>query len=117
VVLVSRLSTLFMGAMAFLVATKFQSILKTLGLASEIMAEGLFIPGMAMLFLRKKLPAAGFLSLTLGGGFSLIGFLSELRVLPFHLPSWPYSVPYGVGLSLMGFLAGFVVEKYVRRVN
>ncbi len=66
IVLVSRLSTLFVGGLAFIVATKFQSILKTLGLASEIMAEGLFIPGIAMIFLRKKLPMAGFLSLAFG---------------------------------------------------
>jgi len=48
-----------------------QSILKTLGLASEIMAEGFFIPGVAMFFLHKKRPAAGFLSLFLGGGYAL----------------------------------------------
>jgi len=111
IVLVSRLSTLFMGGFAFLVATKFQSILKTLGLASEIMAEGLFIPGIAMLFLKKKLPMAGFLSLLLGGGYSLVRFLCEIKLLPLSWPSWPYSVPYGLGLSLAGFVAGFVIEK------
>lgn len=114
IVLISRLSTLFMGIVAFLVATRFQSILKTLGLASEIMAEGLFIPGMAMLFLKKKMPLAGFLSLILGGGFSLLSFLGELRLSPFHLPSWPFSVPYGIGFCLIGFGVGFVVEKYAR---
>jgi len=114
IVLVSRLSTLFVGTMAFLVATKFQSILKTLGLASEIMAEGLFIPGIAMIFLKKKLPTAGFLSLLLGGGFSLIGFLCEVNLLPFRLPPWPYSLPYGLTLSLMGFIIGIIIDKHVR---
>jgi SSS family solute:Na+ symporter len=114
IVLVSRLSTLFVGGFAFLVATKFQSILKTLGLASEIMAEGLFIPGMAMIFLKKKLPMAGLLSLLLGGGYSLVRFLCEIKLLPLSWPSWPYSVPYGLGLSLAGFVVGFVIEKYRR---
>lgn len=115
VVLAGRVSTLLVGGAAFLIATRFQSILKTLGLASEIMAEGLFIPGMAMVFLRKKLPLAGFLSLFLGGGFSVIGFLSELDLLSLSWPSWPYSVPYGLGLSLAGFLAGFAVEIYIKK--
>jgi SSS family solute:Na+ symporter len=114
IILVSRLSTLFVGGLAFLVATKFQSILKTLGLASEIMAEGLFIPGMAMIFLKKKLPMAGLLSLLLGGGYSLVRFLCEIKLLPLSWPSWPYSVPYGLGLSLAGFVVGFVIEKYRR---
>jgi len=114
IVLVSRLSTLFVGGFAFLVATRFQSILKTLGLASEIMAEGLFIPGIAMIFLKKKLPMAGFLSLLLGGGYSLLRFLCEVKLLSLSWPSWPYSVPYGLGLSLAGFVAGVVIEKYRR---
>lgn len=112
VVLVSRLSTLLVGGMAFLVATKFQSILRTLGLASEIMAEGLFVPGIAMIFLKKKLPKAGLLSLLLGGGFSFVGFMSEAKIFPFTLPPWPYSLPYGLGLSLFGFGLGFVLEKF-----
>jgi SSS family solute:Na+ symporter len=115
IVLVSRISTLFVGGLAFLVATRFQSILKTLGLASEIMAEGLFIPGVAMIFLKKKLPLAGFLSLLLGGGYSLLRFLSELKLLPLSWPSWPYSIPYGLGLSLAGFVAGVFIEKYRKK--
>ena len=115
IVLVSRLSTLLVGGLAFIVATRFQSILKTLGLASEIMAEGLFIPGIAMIFLKKKLPMAGFLSLLLGGGYSLVRFLCEVKLLPLSWPSWPYSIPYGLGLSLAGFAAGVIIEKYRRK--
>ena len=115
IVFVSRLSTFIVGGVAFLVAIKFQSILKTLGLASEIMAEGLFVPGIAMVFLRKKLPLAGFLSLFLGGGYSIVGFLCELGLLPLNWPSWPYSVPYGLGLSLAGFVAGFVLDRFIKK--
>jgi len=111
IILMSRLATFLVGALAFLVATKFQSILKTLGLASEIMAEGLFVPGIAMIFLKKRLPVAGFLSLTMGGGFSVVSFLCEAGLLQFNWPSWPFSVPYGLALSLFGFLAGYAIEK------
>jgi len=117
VVLVSRLSTFLVGGVAFFVATRFQSILKTLGLASEIMAEGLFIPGLAMIFLKKKLPLAGFLSLFLGGGFSIVGFLCEIELLTLNWPAWPYSVPYGLGLSLVGFGLGFAADKLIARAE
>jgi len=112
IISVSRLSTLFVGVMAFLVATQFQSILKTIGLASEIMAEGMFIPGIAMIFLRKKMPMAGFLALVLGGGFSVISFLSQTSLIHLNIPSWPFSVPYGLTLSALGFIIGFGIERY-----
>jgi SSS family solute:Na+ symporter len=107
-----RVATVLAALAAFLVATRFQSILKTLGLSSEIMAEGLFVPGMAMLWLRRRLPLAGLLSLVLGGGFALAGFFSAMGVLPLRLPVWPYSVPYGVGLSLAGFVAGAALDSF-----
>jgi SSS family solute:Na+ symporter len=114
VVAVSRISTVFIAAVAFLVATMFQDILKTLGLASEIMAEGFFVPGICMIFLKKKWPAAGFLSLVLGGGFALVGFMSEIEIVAIGWPMWPYSVPYGLALSLTGFLIGMLIDRYGR---
>jgi SSS family solute:Na+ symporter len=108
----SRASTVFVAILALAVATRFQSILQTLGLASEIMAEGLFVPGLAMIFLKKKRPLAGALSLVFGGGFALLGFLSTMKFLPFRLPVWPFSVPYGVALSLAGFWVGFVLDRF-----
>ncbi len=111
VLLISRISTVFVAALAFLVATRFQSILKTLGLASEIMAVGFFVPGVSMIFLKKKWPSAGFMSLLLGSGFALVGFFCEVGIFAFHWPAWPFSVPYGLGLSLIGFLLGMVIDK------
>jgi len=118
-ILVGRLATLLVGGLAFLVATRFESILKTLGLASEIMAEGLFIPGMAMLFIRKRMPWAGLLSLVLGGGFSLASFISASKLVSLGLPAWPYSVPWGLGLSLAGYLLGAAIHlaKPVGRIS
>jgi len=101
-----RWSTLFVGGAALAVAFRFQDILKTLGLASQIMAEGLFIPGMAMLFLKKTFPTAGFLSLLLGGGFSLLSFFNDAGIVHLGLPGWPRSVPSGMALSAAGFIIG-----------
>lgn len=106
-----RVSTVLMGGAALLIATQLQDILKTLGLASEIMAEGLFIPGTAMIFLKRKVPMAGWLSLGLGGLFSLAGFMSEMGLFSVPWPRWPGSLPYGVGLCAAGFIAGWLWEK------
>ena len=53
----ARAATVIMAVLAFLVALKFRNILKTIGLSSEIMAEGFFVPGAAMLVLRTKAAA------------------------------------------------------------
>lgn len=108
---VGRLATVLVGGLAFLVAMRFTSILKTLGLASEVMAEGLFIPGMVMLFMKRRAPAAGLLSLGLGGGFAFLSFLNASGLVRAGLPAWPFSVPYGLGLSLAGFLVGLVLSS------
>ena len=107
----SRLATLAVGAAAFLVASEFRSILQTIGLASEIMAEGLFIPGMAMIFMKRRAPLAGLLGLVLGAAFSVLSFLGSLHALPFTLPAWPGSVPFGLAASAAGFVVGLIVER------
>jgi SSS family solute:Na+ symporter len=107
----SQITTWVSGFLAAIIALKFNSILKTLGLASEIMAEGLFVPGMAALFFRLKKPLAGLISLLSGGIFSTLVFLKAYGIaLP--LPDWPYSLPYGILLSLGGFLLGIIIEKH-----
>lgn len=117
IITTSRLSTLLVGIMAFIIAAKLQSILKTLGLASEIMAEGLFVPGIAMIYLKKKYPMAGFLSLGLGGGYSVVGFLCSIEFIHLKWPEWPFSVPYGLLLSLMGFILGMVIDNRKRHAR
>ena len=106
----ARFFTLISGILTLVIAFQFRSIIKTLGLASEIMAEGLFVPGMAALLWRKNLPKAGLLSLAFGGGFALIVFFNSLeRFLP--LPQWPYSVPIGLSLSILGFASGAILDR------
>ena len=116
VLLIGRVATFFVALLAFLVATQFQSILRTLGLASEIMATGFFVPGVSMIFLKKKWPAAGFLSLVLGAGFAFVGFFCEVGLLHMRWPAWPYSVPVGITLSLAGFLLGMLIDKNIKRL-
>jgi SSS family solute:Na+ symporter len=114
VVLYAKIATFISGLLAVMIALKFNSIIKTLGLASEIMAEGLFIPGMYALFFKKKRPKAALWSLVGGGGFSILVFVNAYG-LSLPLPQWPYSLPYGLGLSLLGFIVGSILDK--RGVN
>jgi len=106
----ARLATLLSGALAMLVAFRFDSIISTLGLASEIMAEGLFVPVLAALIWKRHAPLPGLLSLCAGGGFALLSFAKALG-LPLPVLDWPYSMPIGVGLSLGAFILGCALEK------
>jgi len=116
-VLWSRAATLGLGMAALAVALRFQSILKTIGLSSEIMAEGFFIPGLAMIFLKRPRPLAGLLGLVFGGGFAVAGFLEAMGVLSLGLPAWPRSLPYGLALSAAGFLLGSLVGRKRENVS
>ncbi|MBN2244307.1 MAG: sodium:solute symporter family protein [Candidatus Aminicenantes bacterium] len=115
VLLVSRSMTFLITGVALLIASQIRSILLSLGLASEIMTVGFFIPGIAMIFMREKAPMAGFLSLFLGILFSLTGFLSQMGVFTTILPEWPFSVPYGLLLSLLGFILGLMIDRIRRQ--
>jgi SSS family solute:Na+ symporter len=108
--ILAKISTAALALAAFLIAARLGDILKTLGLASAIMAEGLLVPGLAALFLKKRVPLAGIMGLTLGGGYAAVSFLGDsgFRLLP--LPPWPRSLPLGVAVGAAGFLAGLAVE-------
>ncbi len=112
-VALARVATAALALAALLVAARLGDILKTLGLASAIMAEGLLIPGLAALFMKKRAPLAGLLALALGGGYAVLSFLGDsgLGFLPVPLPPWPGSLPAGVACGAAGFLAGLALER------
>ncbi len=108
--ILARASSLALAAASLLIAIRLGDILKTLGLASTIMAEGLLVPGLAALFLKKRAPLAGLLSLLLGGGHATVCFLAESGLGSLAVPPWPRSLPLGVGLGVSGFLLGLFLE-------
>lgn len=103
----SRLSTLISGLLAAAIALSFHSIIQVLGLASQIMAQGFFIPGMAALFFKGRKQKAGTLSMLLGGGFAIMAFVNAYG-LNLPIPAWPHSLPMGMAMSLTGFLVGMI---------
>jgi SSS family solute:Na+ symporter len=106
-----RAATLLIAAAAFLVALKMRSILKTIGLSSEILAEGFFIPGLAMIFLDGRHPRAGLYGLCGGGGFAVLTFLEASGMISLGLPTWPESVPAGLLISAAGFAVGMTIDR------
>jgi len=112
---VARVTTAALAAAALIIAARLGDILKTLGLASTIMAEGLLVPGLAALFLKKRVPLAGLLGLVFGGGYAVVCFLEESGIRLLSLPPWPRSLPLGVALGAAGFLAGLLLERLRRR--
>ncbi len=115
--LVARAATSALALAALLIAARLGDILKTLGLASTIMAEGLLVPGIAALFLKRRAPLAGLLGLALGGGYAVISFLGESGLPLLQVPPWPRSVPLGVALGAAGFAAGLLFELFRGRLS
>jgi SSS family solute:Na+ symporter len=109
--LLARMATSALALGALLIAARLGDILKTLGLASTIMAEGLLVPGVAALFLKKRAPLAGLLGLTLGGGYAVVSFLGESGLPILSVPPWPRSLPLGVAHGAAGFAAGLLLER------
>ncbi len=107
----AKAATAALALAALLIAARLGDILKTLGLASAIMAEGLLVPGLAALFMKKRAPLAGLLALALGGGYAAVSFLGETGLLFLRVPAWPWSLPLGVALGAVGFLAGLGIER------
>jgi SSS family solute:Na+ symporter len=116
-VAMGRAATLLVGGAAFLVATRFEDILTTLGLASQIMAEGLFLPGLAAILMKRKAPLAGLLSLFGGGGYALVCFLAEAGLFSLPVPPWPRSLPLGLAIGASCFIFGLLVESRRKEVT
>lgn len=114
IIIYSKLSTLVSGIFAVLIAFKFKSIIQTLGLASMIMAVGLFLPGIYAIFFKKRKPLAGLLSLIIGGTYALLVFVNTYN-LGLPIPPWPYSLPLGLGLAILGFGLGYFIEGWRKR--
>ncbi|HPT00412.1 MAG TPA: hypothetical protein PKW96_07705 [Candidatus Aminicenantes bacterium] len=93
-----------------LVALRVPSILTTLGLASEVMAEALFLPALAaLLFPRLRLPRTGKLVMAAGLFLSLLSFSRHL--LGFGLfPPWPYSLAFSLPFLLLLFVLSSLQE-------
>lgn len=102
----SQVLTLGIGIFAILLATQMQSVLELMLYSYAFMVSGLFIPVLAMLFVKDLKPAAAIASMIGGGMTTLILILSQVP-LPFGLDA----NLFGIGVSTILFV---LVNKYRR---
>ncbi len=116
-VFIGRAASAAIAIASLLIAMRLKGILQTLGLSSLVMAQGLFVPAAGALLLKRRAPLAGGIALVLGGSAAFLSFLVEAGLARLPLPVWPFSLPFGLGLSLAGFLVGAALDRMIRRKN
>lgn len=101
-ILYARLSTALIGLAAFLLATQFKSIIKTLELGYTIFAGGLIIP-VLFGFLRDRYTAVSFHTNTAFAAMLLSGSLSLALKL-----KW-FAAPFGLNALFVGMLSSLLL--------
>jgi len=106
-------STVFIGFFSIIVALKIPSILRTLGLSSEIITESLFIPIIYLFVKRENQPAVkigGWIVMIFGAFFSVFSFSSEIFNLKVGF-KWPSSLVYSLPLLFLIFVLSFFAGR------
>ena len=101
---ISRWLTLFLGALALLLAWKMENVLDLMLKSYAFMVGGLFIPVLAALYFKRKSSKAAFLSMITGGGLTL--------ALPFIFQSLPFGLDpiiFGLFASMIAYLAVILI--------
>lgn len=111
----SRLSTGLMLIPAVAIALYFQDIIRILWISADIYAACMLIPVLMMLYWRHdKLPRKAGQFAILGGLF-VVTFTFAQQVgwlaVPSFWPAWPWTTLLGVGVSLLGFMLGWILER------
>lgn len=91
--------SLLLGSIAIGIAMLMTSVLDLMLLSYAFMVSGLFIPVLAILFVKKIDPRAAIISMISGGGTTLILILLETKI--------PYGLDanvFGISISLLSFI-------------
>ena len=107
---VSQIATLSIGALAVLLASRFERVLDIVLHAYGFMVAGLFIPTLGAYFWRWATPRAALASMLLGGGTALI-LQTNLARLPASIAEW------GLDDGIYGMLVSAVVLVLVSAVE
>lgn len=97
----SRTVTLLLGALAMLVAGRFQTVLDSILYAYAVLVSGLFVPTLGAFFWRRSSATGALLGMLAGGGVTL-GLMS----LPVSLPFGLDAVVFGLAASAIAFVLG-----------
>ncbi len=107
---VSRLGTLLVVLPAVYLALTFQDILHVLWISADIYASTMFVPIIALLYLKNPRRLSGVLAMTFGGFMTVLSALNQYEILqmPSFWPESPYSTLAGVAMSAVGFAIGYI---------
>ena len=105
----SQIATLFIGIIALILASAFQSVLEIILHAYSFMVSGLFIPTLFAYFSKKPHPAAAICSMLAGGGSTLF-FIFTNSDLPLQLDA---SI-FGIFISAVIYIGISKIKIHVR---
>ncbi|MCT1657177.1 sodium:solute symporter family protein [Brevibacterium luteolum] len=110
---VGMIGTVIASVLGFLIAIQLPEALILLGLASEILAAGMFFPMIMGMFWRRANQKGAVAGIIAGSGFTIYGFLVELGLpLPYFWPNdGPTRIFIGLGLSLIFYVAVSLMTK------
>ena len=100
--------TLFIGAVAIIIAARFEKVLDAILYAYAFMVAGLFIPTLGAYFWKKSSSAGALMAMISGGTLTLILLLLvEFETIPEDTFKEGLDASgYGIALSLVTFIAG-----------
>ncbi|MGQ9618420.1 MAG: sodium:solute symporter family protein [Candidatus Aminicenantia bacterium] len=105
-----KFSLLISAFLTFFFSFPFKDILLLLGLSSQVLICSFFIPLLFTIIFKLKVSLAGNFSLLSGLLFSFLSYFKSAIGLPLSLPSWPYSSFLGIGISLLFFILGLIIQ-------
>jgi SSS family solute:Na+ symporter len=97
IIRISQIMTMMIGILAFLLATSFSSVLDIVLKSYGFMVSGLFVPTVAAYFLKKVNSTAALVSMTGGGGSTLL------------LEIWGLNLPLGLNATVYGIIVSFIM--------
>jgi SSS family solute:Na+ symporter len=104
----SQWVTLFIGAMAIVLATYMQNVLELMLYSYAFMVSGLLVPVLGMLYIKDPNPQAAIVSMILGGGVTIALIFSKVN-LPFNLDE----NFFGISVSALSF----VITHYFHKIK
>lgn len=105
-----RISLAISTLITILFSLPLREILLALGLSSQILVCGLFVPLIFSMILRESPKISGLLALFSGFIYSLLSYFKSGLGLNLPIPPWPESVPFGIFISFLFFLAGIFLK-------
>ncbi len=110
-ILKGRLSLTISTFFTLLFSIPLEEILLGLGLSSQFLVCGLFVPLIFSMVLKRTPEIAGIFSLFSGLFYSMASYLKSGLGLKIPIPFWPQSTPLGILISLFFFLLGIGIDR------